>query len=314
MSHVKSTNNRTLIVAIFVDDIFLFGNDCREKKKLKTDLTNKFKIKALGNARHVLGIRVRREKDEIRLDQSNYISYVLEKFGMTDCKPSLIGCLMYIAINTRPDIAHAASFLSQFNSCYSEEHVKSAKRVLRYLKGTINECLFFKKPDKEETNPVINDYVDADWGNDVSDRRSYTGYAFKLGKNLVSWESRKQQCVALSSTEAEYIGLASGAKEGIYLRNLINELYGKLVPVTLHNDNQSAQRLASHKIFHPRTKHIDVRHHYIREVTETGAIKLEYLSTNEMVADILTKPLHGPKTKLLRKELFVFKGLNLAFK
>lgn len=103
-------------------------------------------------------------------------------FGVDFPYQSLIGCLMYIAINTRPDIAHATRFLSQFNSWYSEEHVKSAKRVLRYLKGTINECLFFKKPDKEETNPVINGYVDADWGNDVSDQRSYTGYVFKLVK------------------------------------------------------------------------------------------------------------------------------------
>lgn len=207
--YVKSKNKCILIVAVFVDDIFLFGNDCRGKKKLKINLMNKFKLKDLGNARHVLGIGVKREKDEIRLDQSRYISYVLDKFRMTDCKPvttpleagsklqngkceidfpyqSLIGCLMYITINARPDIAHSISFLSQFNSCYNEEHVKSAKRVLRYLKGTINEYLLFKKSNKAKSDPVINGYMDANWRNDVSDRRSYTGYVFKLNENLVS--------------------------------------------------------------------------------------------------------------------------------
>lgn len=176
------------------------------------------------------------------------IMKVLEKFNMVDCKPAknplekgiklpkseiknenlhyrnLIGCLMYIAVCSRPDIAHAVSMLSQFNESHSEVHWKAAKRVLRYLKGTLNYGLVFQKGGLEVTA-----YVDADWAGCDIDRKSYTGFVFKLGKSLISWESKKQKTVALSTTEAEYMALSDACKEALFLRSFLQELLQKKI-------------------------------------------------------------------------------------
>lgn len=193
---------------------------------------------------------------------------------------------MYITVCTRPDIAHAVSYLSQFNESFTEIHWKAAKRVLRYLKGTINHCLVFKKSGLD-----VMAYADADWANDDGDRRSYTGYVFTIGQSIVSWESRKQKTVALSSTEAEYISLADACKEGLFIRNFLKDIINKSVIITMHNDNQSALKLCKTSLFHARTKHIDVRHHFIRQCVNDKIVMLKYLCTSDMLADILTKPL-----------------------
>jgi hypothetical protein len=317
-------NNKTIVVVIYVDDIFVFGNCDFEKHKLKAGLLNKFKVKDLGPAKHVLGMRLRRKNGELFLDQEQYILNVLKEFEMTDCKPvvtpmevglklekasnsdcnlpyqNLIGCLNYIALNTRPDISHVVSILSQFNSCYDELHFKCAKRVLRYLKGTLHLCLKFKKTNK----PQLHGYVDADWGGSF-DRKSFTGFIFKLGENMISWESKKQQSVSLSSTEAEYVGLAQASKEAIYLSSILISImpYMCSVPIVIYNDNQSAHRIASNKMNHNRTKHIDIKYHFVREAVLADRIDIRYMSTDRMVADILTKCLHGPKIKLFIPQL-----------
>lgn len=328
---VFSDGNR-IIAVIYVDDIFTFysKNKEAEKQKLKHDLLKRFKIKDLGPARHVLGMRLRRDKNIIYLDQEQYVLNVLKDFDMTDCKPVitpmevglklekasdsdcklpyqvLIGCLNYLAQSTRPDIAHAVSVLSQFNSCYDELHFKCAKRVLRYLKGTSNLGLTFKKTGDLE----LNGYVDADWGGSY-DRKSYTGLIFRLGDNIVSWESRKQGCVALSTTEAEYVGLSQASKEAIYLRNLLKSLTkGTCVkPVVIYNDNQSAHKIAKNKMNHNRTKHIDIKFHYIREAIVNGAVEVKYIPSQELLADMLTKSLPGPKLQQFLEKLSI-KGAN----
>lgn len=323
--HKNARDNKIIIVVVYVDDIFVFGNSEEEKLNLKVGLLDKFKLKDLGPARHVLGMRLRRENGVIFLDQEQYILNVLNEFGLSDCKPAatpmevglqlekglesdmrpyqnLIGCLNYLAVNTRPDIAHALSVLSQFNSAHDESHYKAAQRVLRYLKGTSKLCLKFEKSNKVS----LHGYVDADWGG-AYDRKSFTGFIFKLGCNLITWESRKQQCVSLSSTESEYVGLCQAAKEAVYLRNLLGELLVIddcwISPVVLYNDNQSCHKIANNKMNHNRTKHIDIKYHYIREAIASNLVKIEYLPTEKMVADILTKCLHGPKIKKFLPEL-----------
>lgn len=135
-------------------------------------------------------------------------------------------------------------------------------------------------------------FVDSDWGSNKQDRKSYTGYVFKLSGAAVSWKSCKQKTIALSSTEPEYyMALSEASKEAIYLRNLLSEIQGRLDIITLYNDNQGAQKLCSNPVFHEKTKHIDIRHHFVREAVENKLIKLDYLSTDEMVADILNKRL-----------------------
>lgn len=185
--------------------------------------------------------------NEISICQAAYVKDVLERFGMQDAKPAstpldpgtkleistgepspeeerlpyreLIGALMYLAVCTRPDVAFTVSYLSQFGSCFRTEHWAAAKRVLRYLRGTPDVGLRFHC-----TGRPLEGFVDADWANCPSDRKSYTGFAFTLAGCPISWESRKQRTVALSSTEAEYMALSDPAKEATYLRRLLTEL------------------------------------------------------------------------------------------
>lgn len=304
-------------------------------KLLKTNLKKHFKMKDLKSVKKCLGMRIRENDNVITVDQEEYIDKLLKTFNMTDCRtistpmemkqkltiPSddevkiardkpyqkLIGCLMYLAVGTRPDICYSVSYLSQFNTKYGEAHWNAAKRVLRYLKTTKNYCLTFKKGE----DISLRGYVDADWGGDIQDRKSYTGYVFTIGGSIVSWEARKQRCVALSSTEAEYIALSEASKEAIHLRRLLVEFVPQTGPVLLLNDNQGAQKLVVSPVFHRRTKHIDIRYHFVRNAFEENLIKVEYLSTQEMVADIMTKELGSEKHRRCVERLGLKKQQDL---
>ena len=214
---------------------------------------------------------------------------------------SLIGSLMYLAVSTRPDIAYSVYFLSQYNTNPGKAHWMAAKRILRYLRGTTNHGLVYQKTE----NPLIG-FVDSDWGASLDDRISYTGFVFKLADAAITWESKKQRTVALSSTEAEYLALGEATKEAVYLRNLLQEIgymHLKCEPTVLFCDNQGAQNLTKNPVFHCRTKHIDIRHHYIREIFRKGQIDVKYIPTDDMVADVLTKGLYRPKHEKFRKYL-----------
>lgn len=306
----RSQQRKITILTIYIDDILLYTSSNEEKMIVKSQLMKEFEMKDLGTVHEFLGMQICREKGKITLDQTSYINSILTRFNMTDCKPSgtpmeagiklkkadkksenceyrnLIGCLMYIAVCTRPDIAHAMSVLSQFNDCYDDTHWKAAKRVLRYLKGTIVLRLVFEKSGLD-----ISGYVDADWARCEVDRKSYTGFLYKIGNSVVSWESRKQKTVALSSTEAEYMALSDACKEALFMRTFFNECLNLNCMITLHNDNQSALKLCENSMFHARTKHIDVRHHFIRDIVNKNLITVKFLPTEKMLADILTKPL-----------------------
>lgn len=167
----------------------------------------------------------------------------------------LVGSLMYIAMGSRPDIAHAISYLSCYNDCYRHVHWTAAKRVLRYLKGTLDYAIIYRFTGGL---PLVG-FVDADWGSCPDDCRSYTGRAFILAGGSVIWESRKQRTVALSSTEAKYMGISDSFKEAVYLRQFLKELGPEdMANVTVLCDNVGAQKLASNPVFHSRTKHIDI--------------------------------------------------------
>lgn len=199
----------------------------------------------------------------------------------------LVGSLMYLSVATRPDIAHSVSVLSQFNENPNEEHWGAAKRVLRYLKGTPNKALVYEGPlDK------IVGYTDADWGNNPDDSRSYSGYVFKLGGAAICWKSRKQRTVALSTTEAEYKALTEATKESIYLRGILKELgIPEISEGLIYCDNQGAIQLAASKKSHERTKHVNIQFNFVREAAKNRAIQIMYMSSEDMIADILTKAL-----------------------
>jgi hypothetical protein len=200
----------------------------------------------------------------------------------------VIGSLMYAAIGTRPDITYAVTALSQYLQNPGRPHWEQAKRVIRYLKGTRDHEL------KYGASGGIEGFSDANWGNDIDDRHSICGYAFTLNGGAISWSSKKQSVVALSSTEAEYIAITHAAKEATWLRHLLSEIYSPLVlkyPMILYSDNKSAIELVKNATFHSRTKHIAIRYHYVREAYNDGIISLDHRGTEDMPADVFTKPL-----------------------
>ena len=203
---------------------------------------------------------------------------------------SAVGSLMYAMTATRPDIAFAVSALSAFMANPGEKHWIALKRVLRYLQGTRHYTLVLGGSQVE-----LRGWCDADWGTDKDTRRSVTGYIFKVGNGVISWQSKRQPTVATSSTEAEYMSVSYAAREAAFLHQLLAELGYKQGCITLHCDNQSCIALCNNPAYHQRSKHIDVQHNFIREKVEAGDITLQYMPTEQMAADALTKPL--PKGK-----------------
>ena len=196
---------------------------------------------------------------------------------------------------TRPDLCYIVTKLSQTMAKPTESDLSLAKYVLRYLKGTREQGLKF---GKSESPLKLSGFCDSDWGASVKDRRSITGYNFQLSEDgpLISWKSRKQQTVALSTCEAKYISLANAVQEAKFLRQLCNDMNVMIDSVLIHVDNQGAINLAKNPVNHQRSKHIDIKYHFIRSEIQTGTIELKYVPTDENVADIFTKP--TTKTKL----------------
>lgn len=173
----------------------------------------------------------------------------------------------------------------------------AVKRILRYLKGTKNLGLLYVKQESTE----LTGYSDADWGGDNDDHRSTSGFLFQIGCAAITWRSKKQTCVALSTSEAEYMALSSAAQEAVWLRELMTELIRKPIKSTvIYEDNQSAICVAKNPQFHGRTKHIGIKYHYIREQVSNKKVELIYCPTENMVADTLTKPLSQLRFERLR--------------
>ncbi|CAD7003740.1 unnamed protein product [Ceratitis capitata] len=318
--YMKNEEDKYNIIAVYVDDILIASSSLKDLNNIKARIAKEFDIVDGGPAKYFLGIQIERDGDvgNIAISQRQYIYDLLKHNGMEECKAvstplevgfqtscdkdecikvntteyqSLIGALMYLAISTRPDILHSVSKLAQRNTDPHLEHKTAAKRILRYLKGTAELKLHYKK-----TNRLVECFVDADWGGDASDRKSYSGSAFVAAGAVTSWESKKQSIVALSSTEAEYVALSIAAKEAIYLKRLLRELgFSNTGPMVINNDNQSAQHLARNPVHHDRSKHIDIKYHFVRNLIRNNEIKLNYVCTNDMFSDILTKNL--PKVK-----------------
>lgn len=311
--YFKVTEDKIVIVGVYVDDFFIVSNDSREKKRLKDKLKSKFKIKDLGKVKHFLGLSIEKNEKtgEVFLHQKQYITEILKKFGMLESKlvttpvdlgmkgaedtskkvtdvpyQNIIGSLMYLAVNTRPDLAFIVSFLSQYNVEHTEMKWKMLKRVLCYLNSTKNLGIMFKP-----TGEDVIGFVDADYGNDQEEGKLYTGYVFKYGGGPIAWESKKQRCTSMSSTESEYVAMSEAAKEAVHLQGFFTELLREKKTILIYNDNQSAQKLAHNPVFHKRVKHIKPKYHFIREQVQEGNIAIKYMCTEDMIADVLTKGL-----------------------
>lgn len=313
-----------IIIAIYVDDFLIFYRGNEELETLKAFLNSNFKMKDLGPAQSCLGIRIHQKKDSIEMDQSAYIKEILARFGMSECKPvgtpsdtsiklstnmtnennglvgkvpyqEAVGSLLHLTQGTRPDLAYAVNDVSRFNANHSDEHWRAVKRIFRYLKGTMdNKLIFHSKNDTE-----MHAYSDADWGSQIDDRRSCSGYTVIMSNAAISWCSKRQPIVALSSTEAEYIALSSSVREVIWIRQLAKEVDDKFDgPTLIWCDNQSTIKLAESEAYRPRTKHIDIRFHHTREKIDNKTITIEFCPTGEMTADSLTKSVTREKTQL----------------
>lgn len=330
----KVENNKLLITAVYVDDILLFCNDDNWLKNIKDFLNQKFQMKDLGAATHILGMRITRGENFIALDQELYIQNILEKFGMENAKPvttpmnasekiskndcattnediqnmqnipyqEAVGCLMYLSQCTRPDICFAVNKLSRYNANPGLRHWSAVKHLFRYLRGTSNLKLYYTSMNDITKCNVIG-YTDADWASNLEDRKSTTGYVFIAQGGAISWCSKRQQTVALSSCEAEYIALSATVQEAIWWNGIRSHFYKNDQPLNICCDNQSAISIASGGGFHPKAKHIDIRHHFIQDTLSKGEFKLTYVSTDQQVADVLTKPLDRTKFEKFREAL-----------
>jgi hypothetical protein len=210
---------------------------------------------------------------------------------------AMVGSLNYLVTGTRPALAYSVGVLARYMSKPRMLHFAMMKRVLRYVKGTLEQGLNLGGNDVKLTG-----YSDANWAGDLETRRSTTGFLYDIGNSLVSWKSKRQPTVALSSAESEYMALAAATQEGIWCRAVLNELGEKQEgPLIIYQDNQGTIAMANNPVQHGRTKHIDLRHHFIRECIQKGEIILSYLSTDQMKADILTKALGKPRFESLIK-------------
>lgn len=210
---------------------------------------------------------------------------------------SLIGGLLYMAVNTRPDVAVAVSILGRKTSCPTQSDWVEAKRILRYLIGTMDYELHLGV-----NSSPLEVFVDADWAGDAKDRKSTTGYLFQYAGGMVSWCSRKQDNVTLSSTEAEYVALAESCKELNWILRLFDDLgIPTKLPIKIHEDNQSCIKQIGAASVNRKSKHVETKHHFVRQLKQEGVIDPQYLPTEEMIADMMTKPLQNIKLSRFRQ-------------
>jgi hypothetical protein len=323
----------TLILILYVDDLFITGAE-HLIAECKRGLASEFEMSDIGLMHYFLGMEVWQEEGHIFLGQGKYVADILSRFQMEDCRPmstpmvtnwkklsasdsqlvdatgyrQLIGSLMYL-VNTRPDICFAVNTLSQYMVEPRSVHWIGAKHVLRYIAGSVDYGLDYVRGD----GVSLVGYTDSDWAGCAIDRKSTSGCCFGLGSGLVSWYSRKQKSVALSSAEAEYMAASQASCEAIWLRKLLVGLFGQeLPPTVIHCDNQSCIKLSENPVFHDRSKHIEIRYHFIRDWVQRGAVQLQYIPTDEQVADILTKALPRGKHVYFRDKMGLVRNTFLG--
>ncbi len=218
---------------------------------------------------------------------------------------SKTGSIMWPSLGSRPDISYSAGFLGRANASPTTAHSTAQKRVLRYLNGTKDYGIFY---NTNSTEGLVG-YSDSDYAGNTSDRKSTTGIVFTMLGGAISWSSSKQKTVSTSTVQAEYTAMSSSVKEALWIKQLLEELSFTCGTVSIRADSQGALDLALNAQFSQKTKHIDIKHHFIRDHTESGDISLSYIPTDEMTADILTKPLPRPAFEKLRAKLGI-RSLN----
>ena len=320
-----------VFVAVYVDDVILTGTDTTEIAHLKVYLDNTFKIKDLGRLHYFLGLEILDTADGVLISQRKFTLDLLKEYDCFNYTPlsspldptvklkakegtplsdptfyrKLIGKLNFLT-NTRLDIAFSVQHLSQFMQDPRAPHLQAAYHLLRYLKqDTTLGVQLSKDPDC-----TVQAFCDSDWASCPDSRRSVSGYLVLLGNNPISWKSKKQETVSLSSAEAEYRSLRKVVGELTWIHRLLTELTVSISsPISVHCDSQSAIHIARNPVFHERTKHIEVDCHFVRDKLQEGLISLHHVSTSNQLADILTKALTGIKHSAILHKLAVKSSL-----
>jgi len=307
----KDKHNNAIIVAIYVDDLYIFCKNVETAEAFCDKLAESFKLKKLGIATNILGMQIEYTSEHIIMHQEKYIVEMLEKFKMSDCKSvstpilsgsesgsksdltthlymQVIGSLLHLSNSTRPDIAYAISILAAKMQSPTVSDWQKAKRLFRYLKGTKSHALHCEK-NTGKLN--IDVYSDADHANCTETRRSRTGIVISVSGFPITWQSKRQTLVTVSTVESEYVAASSACQELIWILSVLKELKIEYNQPVMHMDNQGSIAIAKDPVHHGRTKHIDIRYHYIREKYREKLFEMIYCPTKEQLADIFTKAL-----------------------
>jgi Reverse transcriptase (RNA-dependent DNA polymerase) len=321
--YIRRTETSLIIIALYVDDLVLAASALSELQALKADLTAEFDMEDLGEASFVLGIEIVRDRASrtITITQTAYTKALVDRHitghrhkqhtpmessarhvkaadgeqattQSIRAYQSAVGSVMFAMLCTRPDIAFSVAILSKFAQNPTPIHEAGVQRVLRYLHGTNARGITYTGTTPVSEEPQLTGYCDSDWAADRDDRKSITGYAFLLSGGAISWSSKKQKTPSLSSVEAEYMAAAAAAKEALWWRTQLRGLgYDTAHATTLYSDSQGSISLSKNPDHHANTKHIALRYHFIRHHVGKRNVRLEYINTTAMAADVLTKAL-----------------------
>ncbi|GJY61428.1 retrovirus-related pol polyprotein from transposon TNT 1-94 [Tanacetum coccineum] len=317
----KKKNSNLIIVQIYVDDI-IFGSTCQELcDDFAKIMHDEFEMSMMGELNFFLGLQIKQLEDGIFFNQSKYIKEMLKKFGLEDSKPmktpmstetkltkdeegesvdntkyrGMIGSLLYLTAS-RPDIMFSVCLCARFQEDPKTSHLEAVKRIFRYIKGTTHLGLWYPKGSDIET--VV--YADSDHAGDYVDRKSTSGICTFMGCCLTSWFSKKQTALAISTTEAEYVSAGKACQQALWMKQALVDYGIRLDDIPIMCDNKGAIDLSKNPVQHSRTKHIEIRHHFLRDNVQKGNITIEKVSSEDNIADILTKPLKRESFNYLR--------------
>nr|KAJ0204523.1 hypothetical protein LSAT_V11C500235470 [Lactuca sativa] len=321
---IKNKGSNMVLVQIYVDDIIFGSPNETLSKEFAEIMSQRFEMSMMGKMTFFLGLEVQQQKTGISICQSKYISDLLVKYSLSDCKPAstpvsktdklhadptgtdvnhslyrgMIGSLLYLTAS-RPDIMFGTILYARFQPNPKESHLMAVKRIFRYLKGTQNLALWYPRDSAFE----LYGYTDSDYAGCNLDKKSTSGGCHFLGNRLISWSSKKQTSVAISTVEAEYVADGRCCAQLLWIQNQLLDYGFKFSKTPIYCDNTSAIQITQNPVQHSKTKHIEIRHHFIRDNVEKGKVVLEHVKTSEQLADIFTKALDSQSTAYIIGEL-----------
>jgi len=317
---VRNQGTHKLIAQIYIDDIIFGATLDSLAHEFSKEMKQELEISMIGELNYFLGLQVKQTSEGIFISQSEYAKDLVKRFGLDGKshartpmstsvkisinltrKPvdptvyrSMIGSLLYLTAS-RPDIAFSVGICARFQANSKEYHLTAAKRIIKYVNDTLLYGIWYSR----ETNLIVAGYSDVDWADNADDRKSTSGGCFYVGNNLVAWMSRKQSSISLSTTEAEYIATGSCCTQLLWMKKLLFDYGFTQDSMIINYDNTSAINISKNPVQYSRTKHINIRHHFLRDLVDSQVVSLSFIPSDNQLADILTKPLDGSRFESL---------------